>query len=50
LKTAFEKARAALQEKQIHDKSHHEMLQVVYECLKTRDALLKSVGLKELQQ
>lgn len=46
----YEIARAQLLEKNIHEKSHIEMLQAVYECLKKRDILLRDYGLRELQQ
>lgn len=46
----YEIARAQLLEKNIHEKSHIEMLQAVYECLKKRDILLRDYELRELQQ
>lgn len=46
----YEVARAQLLEKNVHEKSHIEMLQTVYECLKKRDILLRDYGLRELQQ
>lgn len=46
----FEIARAQILEKNTHEKSHIDMLQAVYECLKKRDILLRDYAFKELQQ
>ncbi|XP_053694536.1 inhibitor of nuclear factor kappa-B kinase subunit beta [Sabethes cyaneus] len=46
----YEIVRAQILEKSTHEKSHIDMLQAVYECLKKRDILLRDYEFKELQQ
>ncbi|XP_065077620.1 inhibitor of nuclear factor kappa-B kinase subunit alpha [Ochlerotatus camptorhynchus] len=46
----YEIARVQILEKSTHEKSHIDMLQAVYECLKKRDILLRDYDFKELQQ
>ncbi|XP_055540814.1 inhibitor of nuclear factor kappa-B kinase subunit alpha isoform X2 [Wyeomyia smithii] len=46
----YEIVRAQILEKATHEKSHIDMLQAVYECLKKRDILLRDYEFKELQQ
>ncbi|XP_058814716.1 inhibitor of nuclear factor kappa-B kinase subunit beta [Topomyia yanbarensis] len=46
----YEIVRAQILEKNTHEKSHIDMLQAVYECLKKRDILLRDYAFKELQQ
>ncbi|XP_058450565.1 inhibitor of nuclear factor kappa-B kinase subunit alpha [Malaya genurostris] len=46
----YEIVRAQILEKNTHEKSHIDMLQAVYECLKKRDVLLRDYAFKELQQ
>lgn len=50
LDSRFEIARVQILEKSTHEKSHIDMLQAVYECLKKRDILLRDYDFKELQQ
>lgn len=50
LDNRYEIARVQILEKNTHEKSHIDMLQSVYECLKKRDILLRDYGFKELQQ
>lgn len=50
LENRYEIARVQILEKNTHEKSHIDMLQSVYECLKKRDILLRDYGFKELQQ
>ncbi|KXJ68723.1 hypothetical protein RP20_CCG002023 [Aedes albopictus] len=50
LDSRFEIARVQILEKNTHEKSHIDMLQAVYECLKKRDILLRDYSFKELQQ
>uniref|UniRef100_A0A182SDM2 IkappaB kinase n=1 Tax=Anopheles maculatus TaxID=74869 RepID=A0A182SDM2_9DIPT len=46
----YEQTRARIFEKIVHEKSHMDMSQAVYECLKQRDVLLRELGFLELQQ
>lgn len=50
LDNRYEIARVQILEKNTHEKSHIDMLQAVYECLKKRDILLRDYSFKELQQ
>lgn len=50
LDNRYEIARVQILEKSTHEKSHIDMLQAVYECLKKRDILLRDYDFKELQQ
>uniref|UniRef100_A0A182Y9R6 IkappaB kinase n=2 Tax=Anopheles stephensi TaxID=30069 RepID=A0A182Y9R6_ANOST len=46
----YEQTRARLMEKILNEKSHMDMSQAVYECLKQRDVLLRELAFLELQQ
>ncbi|XP_055641381.1 inhibitor of nuclear factor kappa-B kinase subunit beta [Toxorhynchites rutilus septentrionalis] len=50
LASRFEIVRVQILEKSTHEKSHIDLLQAVYECLKKRDVLLRDYSFKELQQ
>ncbi|XP_050072459.1 inhibitor of nuclear factor kappa-B kinase subunit beta [Anopheles maculipalpis] len=46
----YEQTRARIFEKILNEKSHMDMSQAVYECLKQRDVLLRELSFLELQQ
>ncbi|XP_061510813.1 inhibitor of nuclear factor kappa-B kinase subunit beta [Anopheles gambiae] len=46
----YEQTRARILEKITNEKSHMDMSQAVYECLKRRDVLLRDAGFLELQR
>uniref|UniRef100_A0A182NF39 IkappaB kinase n=1 Tax=Anopheles dirus TaxID=7168 RepID=A0A182NF39_9DIPT len=46
----YEQTRARILERITHEKSHMDMSQAVYECLKRRDVLLRDPAFQELQQ
>ncbi|XP_053673384.1 inhibitor of nuclear factor kappa-B kinase subunit beta [Anopheles nili] len=46
----YEQSRARILERITNEKSHMDMSQAVYECLKRRDVLLRDAGFQELQQ
>uniref|UniRef100_A0A182JYG1 IkappaB kinase n=1 Tax=Anopheles christyi TaxID=43041 RepID=A0A182JYG1_9DIPT len=46
----YEQTRARILEKITNEKSHMDMSQAVYECLKRRDVLLRDAGFQELQR